>query len=83
MVYHKGYLEGVYKILLLKSTDSLTTEGETNELPNLNDMIQSIFKNQSCEKPDFVLRNKHSMTEIYLDSATKLDIILSTVCSLN
>lgn len=36
MVYQKGYLEGVYKILLLKSTEPFTTEGDTNELPNFN-----------------------------------------------
>lgn len=42
-------------------------------------MLQSIFSNRNCEKPDFVLRNKNSSTDIYLDSATKLDIILSTV----
>ncbi len=42
-------------------------------------MLQSIFSNRNCQKPDFVLKNKNSSTEIYLDSATKLDIILSTV----
>lgn len=36
MVYQKGYLEGVYKILLLKSSDSLSGDSEPNELPNFN-----------------------------------------------
>lgn len=30
MVYHKGYLEGVYKILLLKSTEPLSSDNESN-----------------------------------------------------
>ena len=43
-------------------------------------MLQSIFTNSSGgEKPDFVVKNKSSSTSIYLDKATKLDIILSTV----
>lgn len=83
MVYQKGYLEGVYKILLLKSTESFSADAENNDLPNFNDMLQSIFSNRNCEKPDFVLRSKNSSTEIYLDNATKLDIILSTVYGIN
>jgi hypothetical protein len=83
MVYHKGYLEGVYKILLLKSTEPLSTDNEANELPNFGDMLQSIFTNNNCERPDFVIKNKGSSTSIYLDKATKLDIILSTVCNIN
>jgi len=83
MVYQKGYLEGVYKILLLKSTEPFSAEGDANEMPNFNDMIQSIFTNRNCERPDFVLRGKDSSTEIYLDNETKLDIILSTVYNIN
>lgn len=83
MVYQKGYLEGVYKILLLKSTESFSADTESNELPNFNDMLQSIFTNRNCERPDFVLRSKNTSTEIYLDNATKLDIILSTVYGIN
>jgi hypothetical protein len=42
-------------------------------------MLQSIFTNSGSNKPDFVLKNKYSSTEIFLDNATKLDIILSTI----
>ena len=52
-------------------------------MPNFNDMLQSIFNNSSCEKPDFVLKGKYGATSIYFDKATKLDIILSTVYNLN
>ena len=52
-------------------------------MPNFNDMLQSIFTNSSTERPDFVLKNKNSSTSIYLDKATKLDIILSTVYNIN
>ena len=43
-------------------------------------MIQSIFENNedSC-KPDFSIKTKSSKTSIYMDKATKLDIIISTV----
>jgi hypothetical protein len=66
---------------LLKTVDSLATDNEPSEMPNFNEMIQSIFTNSSSDKPDFVIRNRGSATSIYLDRATKLDIILSTVFS--
>ena len=46
-------------------------------------MLQSIFTNNNCEKPDFVLKGKSGSTSIFLDKATKLDIILSTVYNIN
>lgn len=82
MVYQKGYLEGVYKILLLKSTSEPLADSAPTEMPNFAEMMQSIFLNKNSDKPDFVIRNKHSSTEIFLDNATKLDIILSTVYNL-
>jgi hypothetical protein len=45
-------------------------------------MLQSIFTNRNSDKPDFVIRNKSNSTQIYLDSATKLDLILTTVYNL-
>ncbi len=48
-------------------------------MPNFHDMLQSIFNNNQSDKPDFVIRSKNSATKIYLDKATKLDIIVSTV----
>lgn len=35
------------------------------------------------DKPDFVLKSKSSLTNIYMDKATKLDIIVSTVKKMN
>ena len=61
MVYHKGYLEGVYKILLLKSTEPLS-DNSSQEMPNFNEMLQSIFTNKTTDKPDFVLKSKNSST---------------------
>jgi hypothetical protein len=52
-------------------------------MPNFSEMLQSIFTNRNSDKPDFVIRSRHSSTEIFLDNATKLDIILSTVDNLN
>lgn len=45
-------------------------------------MLQSIFSNKNSDKPDFVIKNRSTSTEIYLDNATKLDLILTTVYSL-
>jgi hypothetical protein len=42
-------------------------------------MLQSIFGNNETNKPDFVIKNKYSNAKIFLDKATKLDIILSTI----
>lgn len=42
-------------------------------------MIQSIFENKESDQPDFSIRTKTSKTSIYMDRATKLDIIISTV----
>lgn len=45
-------------------------------------MLQSIFTNRNSNKPDFVIRNKSTSTEIFLDNATKLDLILTTFYNL-
>lgn len=45
-------------------------------------MLQSIFSNKNSDKPDFVIKNRTTSTEIFLDNATKLDLILTTVYSL-
>ncbi len=73
----------MYKILLLKSSvESFVEDREPSEMPNFHEMLQSIFTNRSGDKPDFVIRSKHNSTQIYLDSATKLDLILTTVYNL-
>lgn len=46
-------------------------------------MLQSIFTNRNSDKPDFVIKNRASSTEIFLDNATKLDLILTTVYNLD
>jgi hypothetical protein len=70
-------------VLLLKSSSPEGLDSEPSEMPNFSEMLQSIFTNKNSDKPDFVIRNRSSLTEIYLDNATKLDIILSTVDNLN
>ena len=52
-------------------------------MPNFQDLLQSIFHNQESSKPDFVIRGKSSLTNIFMDKATKLDIIVSTVKKIN
>ena len=42
-------------------------------------MMQSIFENKESNKPDFVIKTKSSKTNIFMDKATKFDIIISTV----
>ena len=51
-------------------------------MPNFGEMIQAIFTNNG-DNPDFVIKGKNGSTNIYLDKATKLDIILSTVYNIN
>ena len=48
-------------------------------MPNFQDLLSSIFSSSEENKPDFVIKNNSSSTSIYLDKATKLDIIVSTV----
>lgn len=48
-------------------------------MPNFQQMIQSIFENKDSDLPDFSFKTRSSKTQIYLDRATKLDIIISTV----
>jgi hypothetical protein len=79
MPQQRGFLEGVYKILLLKGFSSDDDGDEDRgEMPNLNEMIQSIFENKPINKPDFTIRTRASKTDIYMDKATKLDIVIST-----
>ena len=82
MPHQKGFLEGVYKVLLLKTVsgkEEEELEEDKNEMPNFQQMIQSIFENKDSDRPDFSIKTKSSKTNIYLDRATKLDIIISTV----
>lgn len=48
-------------------------------MPNFHEMIQAIFENKESDKPDFYIKTKSSKTSIFMDRATKLDIILSIV----
>ena len=41
-------------------------------------MLESIFSNRNSGKPDFVIRTRSNSTEVFLDNATKLDLILTT-----
>ena len=46
MPQQKGFLEGVYKVLLLKAVsprEEEEVEEDKNEMPNFQQMIQSIF----------------------------------------
>ena len=52
-------------------------------MPNFTELLQSIFNKQDSDKPDFVIRGKSSVTNIFMDKATKLDIIVSTVKKIN
>lgn len=48
-------------------------------MPNFQQMLKGIFQNTETGKPDFYIKTKSSKTSIYMDRATKLDIIISTV----
>ena len=52
-------------------------------MPNFTELLQSIFNKQETDKPDFVIKGKNSTTNIFMDKATKLDIIVSTVKKIN
>lgn len=53
-------------------------------MPNFSEILSSIFSgNDDMEKPDFVIKHKTNYTSIYMDKATKLDIIVSTVKKMN
>ena len=53
-------------------------------MPNFQELLTSIFSpSQDMNKPDFVIKHKSSCTKIYMDKATKLDIIVSTVKKMN
>lgn len=42
-------------------------------------MIASVFENKETGKADFTIKTKNSKTSIFMDKATKFDIIMSTV----
>lgn len=42
-------------------------------------MIASVFQNKETGKADFTIKTKNSKTSIFMDKATKFDIIISTV----
>ena len=48
-------------------------------MPNFSTILSSIFEKNEENKPDFVLSSKSTTTNIYMDKATKFDIIFSTV----
>ena len=53
-------------------------------MPNFASILSSIFDSkEDMDKPDFVLKSKSTLTNIYMDKATKLDIIVSTVKKMN
>ena len=53
-------------------------------MPNFQELLTSIFSpSEQANKPDFVIKHKSSYTNIYMDKATKLDIIVSTVKKMN
>ena len=66
----------------MKSAEPLSMTEEENQSPDFNELIQAIFRNNG-DAPDFVFKRKGGETAVYLDKATKLDIILSTVYNLN
>jgi hypothetical protein len=84
MSRQREFLEGVYKILLLKPgiDTKESQEGEDDEnqqQPNIQEMLEAVFQNKESDKPDFFIRTKNSRTSIYLDRSIKIDIILSMV----
>jgi hypothetical protein len=48
-------------------------------MPNFSTILSSIFEKSEENKPDFVLSSRSTTTNIYMDRATKFDIIFSTV----
>lgn len=42
-------------------------------------MVEGVLHNKQSNEPDFYIKTKTSQTSIYMDRATKLDIILSTL----
>lgn len=93
----KGFLEGAYKILLFKNVKFIggeimvvdedefdTTNGfeENKENDDSNQNFLSLlnkFKDPSV--PDFTIKKKGVETHIYLDDATKAELILSSILS--
>lgn len=93
----KGFLEGAYKILLFKNVkfiegeimvvdeDEFDASNELEENKENNDSNQNFlsllnkFKDPSV--PDFTIKKKGVETHIYLDDATKAELILSSILS--
>lgn len=81
MPQQRGFLEGVYKVLLMRTAGQKEEEEieDNRQMPNFHEMVQAIFQNKESDKPDFYIKTKSSKTSIFMDRATKLDIILSIV----
>ena len=90
----KGFLEGAYKILLFKNIkfvdgQIVVTEEEDFEGGDLEDEgedtknsffnLMNNFRDPSV--PDFVIKKRGNETRIYLDDATKAELILSSILS--
>jgi hypothetical protein len=81
MTHQRQFLEGAYKILLLK-TESIKEEelrAVDCQTPTFMEMIQKLMDSNELEKPVYSVTSKNSRTNIYMDKATKLEIIISTV----
>lgn len=80
MPQQRGFLEGVYKVLLMRQGGKQEQEIEDGkQMPSFHQMLKGILDNKESDKPDFFIRTKSSKTNIFMDRATKLDIILSIV----
>lgn len=47
-------------------------------MPGFHEMVEGVLTNKQSNEPDFYIKTKSSSTSIYMDRATKLDIIIST-----
>ena len=81
---NQKFLEGAYKVLLLRGRDGdsmeLIGEEERNQ-PDFTALLKSVLENstEEFESPDFTIKSKSTITNVYLDKRTKWDIILSTL----
>lgn len=76
---NKGFLEKAYKVLLLRTANKFNmtgdvTEDDCSDLPDYSSLLRSVFEDPSkeFEKPDFVIKTKYTVTNVYLDHKTKL-----------
>ena len=92
-IFNKGFLEGAYRLLLMKSreverntTEEATEQSKSEEEGKSLDFSELLKSAMEChkedyEEADFVIRNSNSTTSIYLDKRTKWDMILSAINS--